>query len=80
MSAVRHAMDYVVGFFVFGFFYGLLNPIITILSGTSSLGLSGDVYSVAMGLWGLGLVIYIIFGMFWFFRVLKEWQFEQGGL
>jgi len=76
MSAVRHAFDYLFGLGVFGFFYWILNGILVEFRPVSE---TGSIYDWANYMWSASVIIYLVFGAFWFFRVLKEWQFEQQG-
>jgi len=76
MSAIRHAMDYLFGLGVFGFVYWILNGIRVEFQPVSE---TGTIYDWANYMFNGAVIIYLIFGAFWFFRVLKEWQFEQQG-
>lgn len=75
-TAVGHAFDYMIGLAAFGATYWLLNGILPDLGVVS---VQDDVYTLAWYLWHATLVIYLIFGVFWFFNALKEWQFVQRG-
>jgi len=78
MSAARHALDYIFGLGIVGFIWAVMNLVIEgVDNGISN---TGDVYTLALGIWNVILVLYLLFGAFWLFRVVKEWQYEQGGL
>lgn len=63
--------DYLFGLGLFGLVYWLLNGILVELRVLSA---TGDVYTLANFLWAGALVVYLIFGIFWMVRKLKEWD------
>lgn len=75
-TAVGRAFDYIIGLFVFGFFYWIMDGI---LPEFSSVAVHDDVYTLAWYLWHGAIVVYLIFGAFWFFNALKVWQIEKRG-
>lgn len=78
MSAARHAMDYIAGLGIVGFIWAVMHEVVSgVDAGITN---SGDVYTLAMGIWDVILILYLLFGAFWLFRVVKEWQFERGGV
>jgi len=70
-TAVFYAFDYIIGLGVFGFIYLILNGFIPTFQDISS---SGAVYDLAVFLWAASLIIYLIFGPFYFWNRLKEYQ------
>jgi len=50
-----------------------------ILPEFSSVAVHDDVYTLAWYLWHGAIVVYLIFGAFWFFNALKVWQIEKRG-
>lgn len=70
-TAVMIALDYFFGLAVFGFFYWLLNGILPDFMAISE---TGAVYNMAVWLWHGCLVIYLVFGIFWLPRKLKEYE------
>lgn len=73
-TSVGHVADYMLGIAVFGFVYWVFNGI---LPEFGAISVQDDIYTLAWYLWHGTLVIYLVFGAFWFFNALKEWQFEQ---
>jgi len=71
MTAVRSAFDYMFGLGLFGLAYWIYNGIIVEFKGVSS---THEVYDFANYFWWGALIIYLIFGAFWFIRSLKEWD------
>lgn len=74
MTAVMYVFDYLFGFAVFGFLYWLLNGV---LVSFRSLSASGSLLSWANYLWFGAVVIYLVFGVFWLPRKLKEWEYVR---
>lgn len=70
-TAVFHAFDYIIGLGVFGFVYWLLNGILPAFQVMST---SGIIYQLAMFFWGGAAVIYLVFGPFYFWNKLKEYN------
>lgn len=73
-TAVGKAFDYMIGFALFGLTYWLLTGILVEFQVIS---VQDDVYTLALYLWSACIVIYLVFGAFWFFNALKEWQIQQ---
>jgi len=75
-TSVGHALDYIIGIFLFGLMWGILNlsmsPMATLLE-------AGDLKTIANVFWYATLVIYLIFGAFWLPRKIKEWDYYYGG-
>lgn len=74
VTAVGKAFDYMIGLALFGLTYWLFN---SILLEFQIISVQDDVYTFAWYLWHGTIVIYLVFGAFWFFNALKEWQYEQ---
>lgn len=70
-TAVVYALDYFAGFAVFGLVYWFLNGILVEFQGFS---VQNDAYTMALWVWNGALVIYIIIGVFWLPRKIKEWE------
>jgi len=73
-TAALYALDYLGGLAIFGLAYYVLNGILVEfqLIGTDNL-----VTEYANMFWTGALVIYLVLGLFWLPRVLKEWR--EGG-
>ena len=69
-TSVFHAFDYIIGLAVFGFIYALLNMILPSFEVLSS---TGVVHDFANFIWVGALVVYLVFGPFYFWNKLKEW-------
>lgn len=74
MTAVFHVFDYMFGIAAFGLLYYILNGIIPSIR---SVSLSGDILDWANYMWWGSLIVYLIFGAFYFLNALKLWQFER---
>lgn len=74
MSAVFMAFDYIFGLAVFGFLRWILHGIQIEFQDVSQ---TGTTFDWAIYMWNAAIIIYLVFGPFWFFRVLKEWKIEQ---
>lgn len=70
-TAVFYAFDYVIGLGVFGFTYWLLNGILPAFQVMST---TGTIYQLAMFFWAGAVVIYLVFGPFYFWNKLKEYN------
>ena len=70
-TAVLYAVEYFIGFPIIGVVYYVLNGI---LAEFLSLAPSGDVLTFANMIWSGVLIIYIVVGLFWLPRKLKEWE------
>ena len=69
-TGVMAAFDYLFGLGVFGFLYWLLNGILVEIRPVSE---TGDLLTFANWLWWGAIVLYLIFGMFWLPRKVKEY-------
>ena len=70
-TGVFFAFDYLIGLAVFGFAYWVLNGI---LPGLQIISVHDVVYKLAMFFWGGSIVIYLVFGPFYFWNRLKEYD------
>lgn len=70
-TAVVYALDYFAGFAVFGLVYWFLNGILVEFL---TFSVQNDAYTFALWVWNTALVIYIVAGIFWLPRKLKEWE------
>ena len=70
-TGVFMAFDYLIGLGVFGFVYWLLNGILQVFGALST---KDVVYDICMFFWAAALVIYLVFGPFYFWNRLKEWS------
>jgi len=75
-TAVTAALSYFFGIPVFGFFWWLLNGMLVEFRDVSQ---TGDLYNLAGWLWTGSLVLYLVFGIFWLPRKIKEID-NQGGV
>jgi len=73
-DSVRYALEYGIGLAIFGLIYWLLDGI---LPAFSVISVQDDVYDMAMWSWRAAVVIYLLFGMFYFFRSIKTWKVNQ---
>lgn len=73
-TSVLYTFEYLMGLAVFGLIYWLLNGILPAFSVIST---KDDVYDMAMWAWRAAVVIYLLFGMFYFFRSIKTWVVER---
>ena len=70
-SAV-YVIEYLAGLFIFGLIYWILNGILPTLATMSS---TGDVYNLAGYLWSASVIIYLIFGIWYFIIRIKTWKY-----
>lgn len=70
-SAV-YVFEYLAGLFFFGLFYWILNGILPELSGLS---MTGSLFDLAGYLWKASVVIYMIFGIWYFIIRIKTWKY-----
>jgi len=75
-TSVMIALDYFFGLAVFGFLYWLLNGIVPEFMAISE---TNAIYNLAVWLWHGSLVLYLVFGIFWLPRKLKEYDNWNGG-
>ena len=73
-TAVLYAIDYFAGFAVIGLIYLVLNGILVDIL---VLAPDGDVLTYANIIWGGFLIMYIVLGLLWLPRKLKEWEGEN---
>ena len=70
-TSVLYAFEYLMGLATFGLIYWLLNGI---LPEFALISVKDDVYQFAMWSWAAAVVVYLLFGMFYFFRSIKTWR------
>jgi len=68
-TSVFYAFDYLIGLVVFGFLYGILNLIIPVFAAINT---SDDIWEYANFVWAGALVVYLVFGPFWFWGKIRE--------
>ena len=69
-TSVFYAMEYLIGIPIFGLVYWVLDGILPTFSTVST---QGTVYNFAWYMLDATIVIYILFGMFYFYRRIKTW-------
>jgi len=67
-------LEYISGFFVFGFVYLIFDDII---NGIRTVSATGDVYNVGLWIWIGIIIIYIIGGMIWLWDTYSSPQYKQ---
>jgi len=72
-----HVFEYLCGIAVFGFLYWLLSGIKEIIE--TSVGISGDTYTLYLYVWTGSIIVYLLFGGIWLARTYAELK-EQGGI
>ena len=70
-TAVFLAFDYLIGLGVMGFLYYILN---LILPSFEVISATGTVHDLANMIWTGVLIMYLVFGPFWFWNKLKEYD------
>lgn len=70
-SAV-YVFEYLAGLFFFGLFYWILNGI---LPEFRFMSMTGSVFDLANYLWKAIVVIYLIFGIWYFIIRIKTWKY-----
>lgn len=70
-TSIIYAFEYLMGFPIFGLVYWILNGILVEFR---SVSVQDDVYLFANWMWSAAVIIYVIFGMFWFYRSIKTWK------
>jgi len=70
-TSVLYAFEYLMGLAIFGLIYYLLNGILPEFALIST---QDDVYQFANWSWNAAVVVYLLFGMFYFFRSIKTWM------
>jgi hypothetical protein len=70
-SAV-YVFEYLAGLFFFGLAYWLFNGILPEFAGMSS---TGNVYDLAGYIWKAAIVVYLVFGIWYFIIRIKTWKF-----
>ena len=69
-TGIVKVFDYIIGLGVFGALYYLLNPIADLFNAT----ITAENEAFVMMIWSGSLIIYLIFGAFWFLNSLREWN------
>ena len=69
--SVYHAMDYIFSLGVFGFMFFIFNLIVQVFATASG---NGTLQEFAGYMWYGTLIIFLIFGPFWFFNRLRDWN------
>ena len=75
-TSVYYAFDYIFSLGVFGFLWFIVNLIISVFALASG---SGTLQDFARYMWYGSLLIFLIFGPFWFFNKLKDWRNPPAG-
>ena len=70
-------LEYLAGLPVFGFFYWLMDNILTEIAGVG-VHQTGNVYDLLFYLWVGILFIYLIFGGWWLIRKYNEKEYMRG--
>lgn len=70
-TSVIYATEYIIGLVVFGLIFWLLDGILIDFVGVST---RDTVYYFAWYTWDAAVIIYLIFGMYYFYRSIKRWQ------
>ena len=73
-TAVTAALEYFIGFPIIGVVYWILNGI---LVSFRVLTVDSDLLQFCNYMWYGSLVVYLVFGVFWLPRKLKEWEMSQ---
>lgn len=74
-TSVYYAFDYIFSLAVFGFLWFILNVIISVFAVVNGSSILQD---FARYMWYGSLLIFLIFGPFWFFNKLKDWKNPPG--
>jgi len=75
LTSVIYAFEYMIGLAVFGFFYWLMNGILVEFQFIS---VQDTTYTLAMFFWAGILIVYIIFGIWYFIIRIKTWRIFTG--
>lgn len=67
-----YVIEYLAGLFIFGLIYVILDTMLPIFATMSS---TGDVYDLAGYLWKAAVIIYLIFGIWYFIIRIKTWKY-----
>lgn len=70
-TSVIYAMEYLLGLAMFGLVYWLLDGILPEFAFVS---VQDTAYNFAWYMWDAAIIIYILFGMFYFYRSIKIWK------
>ena len=70
-TSVSYAFEYFIGLMVFGLLWWMFNGILPEIGVVS---VQGDVFRLSQYLWEGSVVVYLIFGMFYLWRRIKEWK------
>jgi len=76
-TSVFYAFDYIFSIAIFGFLFTIFSLIIVQFANIAA---SSDLKSWAMFMFYGSLVIFLIFGPFWFFNKLREWKGNNPGV
>ena len=71
-TSAFYVIEYLAGLFFFGLVYWMLNGI---LPAFAVMSVKGDVYNLANYIWGAAVIIYMIFGIWYFIIRIKTWKF-----
>ena len=69
-TSVIYAFDYIIGYFAFGLVYYILNGMLRPLGEATSS--SPEVKTLALFLWAVALLFYMIFGSLFFLNKIRE--------
>lgn len=69
-TSVMYALEYLIGLAIFGLIWWLFNGILPTIGIVS---VKDDVYTLTNYLWGGSIIFYLVMGMFYFWRRIKEW-------
>lgn len=69
MTAVIYAFEYLFAIPIFGFLFWILNGILIQIAPVSS---KGPLFQLASHLWVGAIIVFILFGIFWLPRKIKE--------
>ena len=69
-TSILYILEYIIGFFIFGIIYGILNGIV---GDISVVAVEGSITNYANMFWTGSLIVYIIMGLFWLPRKIKEY-------
>lgn len=76
-TSVFYAFDYIFSLAIFGFLFTILSLIIIAFANIAS---SSTLKDFAMFMFYGSLIIFLIFGPFWFFNKLREWKGNSPGV
>jgi len=70
-TSVIFVFEYLIGIFIFGLVYWLLDGI---LKDFMFISVQDSVYNFAIWSFNAAVIIYLIFGMFYLYRSIKTWR------